>query len=400
MASAATSTDLERRDLETSLAIARLKRLALQVGQVKPLAEKSGAPEAQKSFVRGVLAHLLIVPAWVVPPAVLFASLLSTFASFGLKALPAILGFGVALVNGPKKARPFFCAMLLSIAGATYQAKAVFNAGLASFLCWLATRSRRIEPSPAFFEFISRWAKDYYAQTALRGCLNDIKPTQTFFGFHPHGCLSAGFTINGCYNPDFMKAAGRMTWLCDGNLRHKNPGFRIMAEAYRSDMRAIESCDPQDFKLQMAQGVNVAFIPGGFLDATAFEHGKDITVLQSRKGFIKYCLQYGYRAHPVYTFGECETYHTFRGLKSLRMQLAKRNVPALAFFGWEMLPLLPKPSSKILTYVGPGIDLPQISEPTDEEINHWHQVYTQALHQVFEDNKAEAGYPLAKLTIL
>ncbi|CAJ1391033.1 unnamed protein product [Effrenium voratum] len=83
----------------------------------------------------------------------------------------------------------------------------------------------------------------------------------------------------------------------------------------------------------------------------------DVCVLSSKKGFIKYCLQFGYRAHPVYTFGECETYHTFRGFKRLRMKVAKNNVPALAFFGWPCLPFLPRPQSKILTYArNPSFD--------------------------------------------
>ena len=36
------------------------------------------------------------------------------------------------------------------------------------------------------------------------------------------GCLCAGFTINGTYNPDFMRAATRVAWLCDNNLRPRH----------------------------------------------------------------------------------------------------------------------------------------------------------------------------------
>jgi len=150
----------------------------------------------------------------------------------------------------------------------------------------------------------------------------------------------------------------------------------------------------------MSTGVNVGFIPGGFFDAVAFEYCKDVTVLRERKGFIKYCLQYGYRAHPVYTFGECETYHTFAGLKSLRMSIAKKNVPALAFFGWPLMPILPRPEARLMTYVGPGIDMPHIAEPSQAEVDHWHQVYMDQLAKLFNENKAEAGYPDAVLEIL
>ncbi|CAE7577950.1 unnamed protein product [Symbiodinium sp. KB8] len=93
-------------------------------------------------------------------------------------------------------------------------------------------------------------------------------------------------------------------------------------QAGATDLPSVAGISSPGFKLQMSKGVNVAFIPGGFLDAVAFEFGKDVCVLRNKKGFIKYCLQFGYRAHPCYTFGECETYHTFSGMKSLRMKIA------------------------------------------------------------------------------
>ena len=34
-----------------------------------------------------------------------------------------------------------------------------------------------------------RLFQDFYAETALRGALDDIRPTKSFFGFHPHGSL-------------------------------------------------------------------------------------------------------------------------------------------------------------------------------------------------------------------
>merc|ERR1712217_408166 len=104
----------------------------------------------------------------------------------------------------------------------------------------------------------------------------------------------------------------------------------------------------------------------------------------NKKGFIKFCLQHGYRAHPCYTF---------RGLKSLRRKIAQKNIPALAFFGWPVVPFLPRRESKILTYVGHGIDMPHIPNPSDADIDHWHQVYIEGLVKMFNENKADAGYP-------
>mmetsp|Transcript_135742 Transcript_135742/g.192026 ORF Transcript_135742/g.192026 Transcript_135742/m.192026 type:complete len:373 (+) Transcript_135742:42-1160(+) len=365
------------------------------------LTESHGKSSSRvKSWTKGLLAHLIIVPAWVLPPGLLLGSLLLAGAPFGVAGLLANLGVAAVLLAGPKSARPALCAFVLCMAYRAGDRIAMTSAIFASFLTWLVTRSGKIARRPWLFNYVSTWAKDFYAETALRGALDDIRPSKSFFGFHPHGCLSAGFTINGTFNPDFMKAATRVAWLCDNTLRHKNPGFRLMAEAYEAEDKAIEACDAPGFKQQMSNGVNVSFIPGGFLDAVAFEFGKDVCVLRNRKGFIKYCLRYGYRAHPVYTFGECETYYTFRRMKALRMTIAKNNVPAVAFFGWSLLPFLPRPQSRLLTYVGKGIDLPQIPEPSNEDVDHWHKVYMEGLQKLFDENKAEAGYPDRQLKIL
>jgi len=375
----------------------RIRRLALHF----VAATAAASPDARvKSWTKGLIAHLLLVPPWVFPPGMLLGSLLTAGAPFGAKGILASLGVGTGLMAGPKTLRPVLCAFVMLLAARAKKRVAMAGAIFASFLTWLVTRSGTISSQPWYFNFISTWIKDFYTETGLRGALHDIRPTKSFFGFHPHGCLCAGFTINGTYNPDFMRAATRVAWLCDNNLRHKNPGFQLMSEAYQAEDRAIEACDAEGFRLQMSKGVNISFIPGGFLDAVAFEFGKDVCVLRKKKGFIKYCLQFGYRAHPVYTFGECETYHTFSGMKSLRMKIGENNVPAVAFFGWPLLPFLPRPQSRIITYVGPGIDLPHIPSPSNEDVDHWHKVYMEGLQKLFDENKADAGYPDAQLEIL
>eukprot|EP00415_Alexandrium_ostenfeldii_P000729 UN0729 len=150
----------------------------------------------------------------------------------------------------------------------------------------------------------------------------------------------------------------------------------------------------------MSRGESVALIPGGFQDAVKFQYQKERTAIKDRKGFIKYCLQYGYRVHPVYTFGESETYYTFTGLEGLRNWISRYNIPMVVFLGWPLCPFLPWPQTRILTYVGRGIDMPLLPSATKEEVDYWHSVYMTALRQLFDEQKAEAGYPGAELEIL
>jgi len=151
---------------------------------------------------------------------------------------------------------------------------------------------------------------------------------------------------------------------------------------------------------RMAAGENVAFVPGGFEDATVACFGKDRTAMRKRQGFIKYALQNGYRLHPVYTFGEGNSHYTFTGFLDFRLWLNKFGIPAVIVFGWPLFPLLPIPNTKIYTYVGKAIQLPKIENPSKEEVAKWHGAYLDGLTKVFEENKKAAGLPdTAKLEI-
>uniref|UniRef100_A0A7S1SF87 Acyltransferase n=1 Tax=Alexandrium catenella TaxID=2925 RepID=A0A7S1SF87_ALECA len=362
------------------------------------------SPAAGKSFRKGLLAHLILVPAWVVSPVLLLGGLFTTGAPHGVFGVAASMGLGVGLMVASNfKQRLPLCVALCGIGASAPSGSKIYAsaaAGIVTFLAWLCKGGKSdFARRPALLNFFNRYAKDYYAQCELRGKLSDVQKQKSCFGFHPHGVLSAGFTINGCYNPEFHRLAGKVNWLCDHNLRYKNPGFRWKCDAVKTEEHVIEAADKKTFLRLMANGENISLLPGGFQDAVAHVYGKECTVLKRRKGFIKYCLQYGYRVHPVYTFGESETYHAFSGLKRLRMKISEQNVPMAAFFGWPWIPFLPRPESRILTYVGPALVLPKIEEPTKEEVAHWHGEYMKALTAVFEQNKAEAGFPAASLDI-
>lgn len=364
------------------------------------------APPHERDWYKGLKAHLILVPAWTVAPALLLGGLIATGRPHGFKGIGASLAIGVGLVisNGASTRGPLALA-LLGVGGAapagTQRFVSLFAAGLCAGLAWMCKPTTSdFGKRPAVWSFISKWRADFYNQAELRGHLSDIKKDKSCFAFHPHGVLCAGFTINGCYNPSFKQHAGKVNWLCDYNLRYKNPFFRMLCDSVRQDDFGIDAADKKSFVRFMQQGENVSLLPGGFQDAVAYKYSKDVTVVKKRKGFIKYCLQFGYRLHPVYTFGECETYYAFTGLRKLRMKISEYNIPMVAFFGWPFFPLLPRPDSRILTYVGKPLALPHIPEPSVADIDKWHEKYLQALTELFKEFRAEAGYPQSELEIV
>merc|ERR1712151_319338 len=195
-------------------------------------------------------------------------------------------------------------------------------------------------PSAAFLKKVQDIGfKKYFKQLELRGALEDIHKERCLFGFHPHGILSTGFSINGVWNKQFHDHAGRDTqFLVDKVLREDNPFFKVICDLHGS----VNTLSKGSLLKLMSSNTNIAIVPGGFEDATAMQFNKDITVIRKRTGFIKYALQYAYRVYPVYTFGESTTHYTFTGLLKFRLWLNTFGIPAALVFGCPWMPLMPR----------------------------------------------------------
>jgi len=128
-------------------------------------------------------------------------------------------------------------------------------------------------------------------------------------------------------------------------------------------------------------------------------YGKERTAMKHRKGFIKYCLEEGYQVFPIYTFGEGDTYKTFTWFLPVRLWLNKFGIPAAAFFGNPLCPMLPRTDAPILSFIGPPLALPKIDKPTQKDVDEWHAKYLVALQELFDRHKAAAGKPEAVLEI-
>lgn len=259
----------------------------------------------------------------------------------------------------------------------------------------------KVPPCSGFLDFMDRRLgfKGYFHECALRGSVDKIRAERTVFAFHPHGATSVGFTINGLFDASFVRRSKRLTWMIDDFLRYGNPVFRFFCDLYQTDSREIGGTSKQFINKTMSEGRNIGLTLGGFEEATLCVRGKDRVVLKERKGIIKYCLRYGYRIHPVYTFGEDETYHFAGGFTQLRLKLNSYKIPTVAFFGNPLLPFLPRPSATVLTYIGDPIEFPKVDNPSNEDVDKWHKTYVDALVALFEARKAEAGRPQAVLEV-
>jgi len=263
-------------------------------------------------------------------------------------------------------------------------------------------RPKKWPPSKRFYNLITKTlhGQQYYAPAHLSGALDEIEAGQkNLFAVHPHGLLTAGWTWNMFYNSKFHERCGKIGFLLDDNLRNTMPTFRLMCDLFEGKDRYAAAASKSGFLKEMAKGGQLALLPGGFQEATIAHLGKDRVWVKSRAGFVKYCLQHGYSITPVYTFGEADTYHTFTWLLGLRLKLAQKNIPAAAMMGNPLCPLLPRRHVPLLTFVGSPLKLPQIAEPSKQDVTEWHHKYMEALQALFEKHKGEAGRPDAVLEI-
>jgi len=252
---------------------------------------------------------------------------------------------------------------------------------------------------PQVMDLQCRLYRRYHKSAELGGALDSVSPGKSFFACHPHGVLSVGWISNVVWNRRFHHTAGKCFYLIDKTLRNKGLLARVWCDAYEGPHGGFRDNTRGTLQALMARGESVCMIPGAYQEATLFTYGRERVAISNRRGFVKYCLQYGYRLHPVYTFGEAETYYTVGGAEELRLWLNNWGIPTVAFWGLSWCPLLPRRGVELRTFVGPPLELPQLDAPTAEQVNEWHQKYILRLTELFDRHKAEAGKPDAVLEV-
>lgn len=341
--------------------------------------------------------------AWVVSIPLLLVSIggaLQPHIGWAAGVVTAVAMFSVLVQVDQRIAAAVVCAVTFGAAAAAKDGPSLLFAMVATAMTLLNAKRRLCGPCPQLLEFQCRHYAAYHMRSELRGALETILPGQSFFACHPHGVLSLGWICNVVWCRRFHHAAGRCFYLIDSTLRNKGLLARIFCDAFEGPHGGLRDNSRATMQGLMQRGESVCMIPGAYQEATCFTQGRERVALADRRGFIKYCLQYGYRVHPVYTFGESQTYRTLGGFEKFRLWLNKWGIPTVVFMGLPWCPLLPRQGVELLTYVGPPLELPKITNPTTAEVSEWHGKYVTALRELFDKHKGEAGKPDAKLEVL
>ncbi|EGR30204.1 hypothetical protein IMG5_137930 [Ichthyophthirius multifiliis] len=143
----------------------------------------------------------------------------------------------------------------------------------------------------------------------------------------------------------------------------------------------LVSADPQSFQSYMQKGKNICFIPGGYEEASLTSQNQYNYYLE-HKGFIKYAMKYGYKIRPCVAYNENKAYQTIDKFYKFRLLLNKFKFVGTLFYSKYFL-ILSNPNINIEMVVAKPFEVPQIENPTKEQIEEWHKKYIEYVTQIF-----------------
>lgn len=240
---------------------------------------------------------------------------------------------------------------------------------------------------------------------------------------HPHGIFCLGYffcggvrvqACNNATNQIKLKYCGK--WSLYNNVFNRFPrkglvvGYLSKFPLFNAFVTKLTGCvgsvDAISMKKYMLNKESFGICPGGFEEATMFIKNKHCIYIRQRKGFIKYCLQYGiYEIKPCYIFGECDTYINYTNMinNKLKYFLNKFKIPTVFPIGpmwyFPFLIYLPFNNLGLHCIFGKSIIIPKINNPTQSDIDKYHTLYLNEMKRIFDTNKWRFGLNNQTLTI-
>uniref|UniRef100_A0A8C0S9H8 Acyltransferase n=3 Tax=Canis lupus TaxID=9612 RepID=A0A8C0S9H8_CANLF len=244
--------------------------------------------------------------------------------------------------------------------------------------------------------------KDYFPIKLVKTA--ELPPDRNYVvGCHPHGIMCMGTFCN------FVTEANNFSKQFPGiQTSPVTLAFLLHLPVYRDYLMYLGLCSVNrrslDFILSKPQpGQAVAIVVGGAHESLFAIPGMHCLVLRNRKGFVRLALRHGASLVPVYSFGENDIFNfkafptnSWQYLCQITIKKIMKFSPCI-FWGrglfsadsWGLLPF----AKPITTVVGRPIPVPQRLNPTEEEVDHYHMLYMEALEQLFEEHKESCGVP-------
>jgi hypothetical protein len=248
---------------------------------------------------------------------------------------------------------------------------------------WAGSLVVSLPPSHELRRFLFRGLHKWFPHVDI---VYEEEPARarSIFCVQPHGVLAVGTTMlvdDLTYRKLHDGSTRDVAIVMSPFLRWCNPLWKLLTDITGVQ---IHGAGRRDFRRLLASGRACALLPGGFHEATIACVGKERVYIKDRKGFVKYALRAGYSLTPVYVFGESDMYYNPQGGWDARFYLNEMalQLPAVLPFGYVLAPLAPR-RVPIRIVCGPAIPLPKIEEPTQEDVNLYHDQYMNAVSELY-----------------
>ena len=163
------------------------------------------------------------------------------------------------------------------------------------------------------------------------------------------------------------------------------------------------SVDKKVMQNNLKRGYSLNLCPGGVQEIQYLSNDTKELVffLKKRVGLTKLALQEGVCLIPSVTFGLQNIYSFWKFENDFLMPVARKiGFYPMMFFGLGGIPFSQAKPSPITVVVGKPLKMPQIKDPSAEDLAKYHQAFIDAISKLFEDNKSDNGMGDMKLCVV
>mmetsp|Transcript_34452 Transcript_34452/g.59608 ORF Transcript_34452/g.59608 Transcript_34452/m.59608 type:complete len:340 (-) Transcript_34452:410-1429(-) len=200
-----------------------------------------------------------------------------------------------------------------------------------------------------------------------------MKKKNFIFAIQPHGVMPM---VNFCQHIKFASKGYPMVPTAVATVIYKMPIVKNVMGLF-GIVNASKSCFTKALSQQ-----SVDVYVGGMAELFLSDANSQTErlYLSKRKGFIKVAMRVGADVIPVYSFGNTTTLRVFNWpiLKTISRVIG---ISVTWTYGRFYLPI-PMPT-KCVYVRGRPLGLPRREEPTDKEVEEWHEKYLQEVARLF-----------------